>query len=202
MHGWGLPSNLHWVAEILKGQGMHGLNVLLPLIYPVGNMFIGSVSSFLPFADYFIETIEPPIEPLPIDGTVLHGIERCYSYLLAGKGENAGIIYPAQAGDLSGEVRWWSYPLAEYALRVDCSTEISAHRAIMPLIAKLGLAAMEQHHHFLRDVDRLCWLEGQQSALLEQIQIMKVQQSALLEQIQIMSRSPLRKLLSRLVRGS
>jgi hypothetical protein len=185
MYGWGMPTNLHWVAEILKGQGMHALNLLLPLIFPVGNMFIGSVTSFLPFADYFIEAVEPPPEPTPIDGTVLHGIERCYSYLLAAKGENVGVLYPSQPGDIDGEVRWWSFPLSVYALRLDASTEDSTHLDISHLVAKLGLASMERHCRNAKEIDRL-----------------ERQRNALQEQIQVLSRSPpLRRVLTRLLRG-
>jgi hypothetical protein len=183
-YGWGVPANLHWVEEILWAQGVHGVNVLLPLIYPVGNMFMGSVSSFLPLAGFFLKLVENTSEPLPIDGTVLHGIERCYSYLLAAQGQNAGVLFPSRPSELSGDVRWWSFPTSEHFMHVNSSADAFSRHPIASMYAKLGIIAMERHCQHIREITRL---EGQNRVLKEQIQIL--------------SRSPFRRLLARFAGG-
>jgi hypothetical protein len=198
MYGWGEPANLHWVAEILKGYNIHPMNILLPLIYPVGNMFIGSVSSFLPFADFFTEFIATPPEPLPIDGTVLHGIERCYSYLLAGRGENVGVLFPSRPEDLTGEVPYWSFPLTKYFQHSNPPADAALDPAFLSTISKLGLVAIEEHHKNFLEIARL---ERQNSQRISEIARLENQNSALVDQIQLMSRPLHRRLLSRLVRG-
>jgi hypothetical protein len=196
MFGWGLPANLHWVAEILKAHGIHPMNIMLPLIYPVGNMFIGSVPAFLPFADYFAELIGPLPEPLPIDGTLLHGIERCYSFLLAGKGENVGVLFPSRPEDLCGEVRYWSFPLTEYYQYQEPLAGAALEPAIASTVSTLGLVAMEQHHKQFLEIARL---ERQACKQLSEIARLESQNSALVDQIRLMGRPPiLRRLLTRL----
>lgn len=102
--GWAEPSNFVWVARILSDFKINGLNQLLPLFYPAGNMFWGSMSAFLPLAAYFSSDWRYPPEPLGQDGTFLHAVERSYSYLLADSGFKVGLLFPpsAQFGSIGG----------------------------------------------------------------------------------------------------
>lgn len=93
-YGWAEPKNMLIAASILRDLGVPDLNLLAPLIFPVGNMFWGSMAAWLPFSRYFSEESRYPAEPLQTDGTFLHAVERCYSYLLTAAGSGIGILYP------------------------------------------------------------------------------------------------------------
>jgi rhamnosyltransferase len=93
-YGWADPMNMLIAASILRDLGVSDLNILAPLIYPVGNMFWGSMAAWLPFSRYFSEESRYPTEPLQTDGTFLHAVERCYSYLLTATWSGIGILYP------------------------------------------------------------------------------------------------------------
>ncbi len=177
-YGWGELANLEWVATFLRMQGLNGLNILLPLIYPPGNMFFGKVSSFLPLADFFLSTFEYPPEPAPIDGSILHAIERSYSYLLAAQGMNVGVLFPPLPESTHPCLRGWSFPLASYASRVASQVGQApgaANQSIVGIYQRLSEAAMANH---------------QQSVALRE------ERDALLWKLRFQSRSPRRRLLS------
>lgn len=92
--GWGDEQNLIIASRVLQEFGIDQSQLLAPLIFPAGNMFWGLVRSFLPFKQLFLQAEGYPDEPIPIDGTFLHAIERCTSYLLASSDSNVGILFP------------------------------------------------------------------------------------------------------------
>lgn len=101
--GWGREQNMVITAQILSELRLEPLHLLRPLFFPAGNMFWGVMATFLPFAPYFLEPGRYPAEPLALDGTFLHAVERCYSYLLASVGHAVGFLFPPQNGaDASG----------------------------------------------------------------------------------------------------
>lgn len=93
-YGWGCEQNMVNVAKILADLGCDPLTLLRPLLFPAGNMFWGAMASFLPLVPYFVEYDHYPSEPITLDGTFLHAVERCYSYLLASAGGSIGFLFP------------------------------------------------------------------------------------------------------------
>jgi hypothetical protein len=91
--GWGSDRNLFHASRLLSAAGVSDLYLLLPLIFPAGNMFWGVVKNFLPLATIFVEKEDYPPEPLADDGTFLHAMERSYSALLSAQRANAGILF-------------------------------------------------------------------------------------------------------------
>lgn len=92
--GWGNYKNLFHASELLRSVGVSDLFLLLPLIFPAGNMFWGDVKSFLPMAALCSNDDYYPEEPLADDGTPLHAMERSYTALLASKPSNIGVLFP------------------------------------------------------------------------------------------------------------
>jgi hypothetical protein len=97
--GWGNYKNLFHASELLRTVGLSDLYLLLPLIFPAGNMFWGNVKPFLPLASVCSNADFYPDEPLADDGTPLHAMERSYAALLVSKGFNVGILFPPKSGD-------------------------------------------------------------------------------------------------------
>jgi hypothetical protein len=97
-YGWGSEQNMVIVAKILSDLGCDPLTLLRPLLFPAGNMFWGAMASFLPLVPYFVEYDHYPSEPISLDGTFLHAVERCYSYLLASAGDSIGFLFPPSIG--------------------------------------------------------------------------------------------------------
>jgi lipopolysaccharide biosynthesis protein len=104
-HGWGDKRNKGNLVAILTSCGISPYLLFGPLIYPVGNMFYGRVAHFLKFADTFINAIDYPIEPIQDDGTVLHAIERCYTFLLTDSGVNTACVFPPSRQQLNNVER-------------------------------------------------------------------------------------------------
>ncbi len=101
--GWVREQNMVFAAQILAELRLQPLHLLRPLFFPAGNMFWGAMASFLPFAPYFLEAGRYPAEPLALDGTFLHAVERCYGYLLTSAGNSVGFLFPPLNGaDSSG----------------------------------------------------------------------------------------------------
>ena len=91
---WHSIQNLEHFSQLLSDLSLPSSLSLLPLVYPLGNMFYGSVSFFSRFADYFLESLIVPAEPIGDDGTVLHASERIYTFLAAGHGLDVAVLYP------------------------------------------------------------------------------------------------------------
>jgi len=96
--GWGSEQNMRIAAQILAELGCDPLTLLKPLLFPAGNMFWGTMASFLPLVSYFVNHNHYPPEPVALDGTFLHAVERCYSYLLAPAGYAIGFLFPPPIG--------------------------------------------------------------------------------------------------------
>jgi hypothetical protein len=96
--GWGSEQNMVIASQILAELGCDPLTLLRPLLFPAGNMFWGAMASFLPLVHYFVEPDHYPPEPIALDGTFLHAVERCYSYLLASAGDSIGFLFPPLIG--------------------------------------------------------------------------------------------------------
>jgi rhamnosyltransferase len=92
--GWGSEQNMVIATQILADLGCDPLNLLRPLFFPAGNMFWGSMESFLPLVPYFTKRDHYPDEPVPLDGTFLHAVERCYGYVLKSAGFSTGYLFP------------------------------------------------------------------------------------------------------------
>jgi lipopolysaccharide biosynthesis protein len=103
--GWGSEQNMLIAAKILADLGCDPLSLLRPLFFPAGNMLWGAMASFLPLVPYFVDQALYPGEPLALDGTFLHAVERCYSYLLASAGDAVGFLFPPQIGAHSPGLR-------------------------------------------------------------------------------------------------
>lgn len=93
MHWHSLP-NINHAANLLKDLDCTASAMLIPLVFPAGNMFYGSTKFFRGFLDHFIARSDYPGEPLAADGTVLHAIERIYTLLSASKGFNIAALFP------------------------------------------------------------------------------------------------------------
>jgi hypothetical protein len=104
-HGWGDKRNKEHLVAILTSCGISPYLLFAPLIYPIGNMFYGRVTYFLKLADIFVNGIDYPVEPIEDDGTVLHAIERCYTFLLTDSGFNTACVFPASRQHLNNEER-------------------------------------------------------------------------------------------------
>jgi len=102
---WPPVAHIHWYSEptlihgseLMRGLSCHQSALLLPLIYPVGNMFYGSVAFFEQFIDHFLGFPDYPAEPVPEDGTVLHATERIYTMLAACSGYDVASLFPSSA---------------------------------------------------------------------------------------------------------
>ncbi len=94
---WHCMDNLQYASQQLSSLSLPQAAAFLPLIYPLGNMFYGSVPFFMNFAAQFISNTIPPPEPVPADGTVLHATERIYTLLAACSGHDVAVIYPPAA---------------------------------------------------------------------------------------------------------
>ena len=94
---WHCMNNLKFASQELGSLSLPQAAAFLPLIYPLGNMFYGSVPFFMNFAEHFISNTIPPPEPVPVDGTVLHATERIYTLLAACSGHDVAVIYPPAA---------------------------------------------------------------------------------------------------------
>jgi hypothetical protein len=102
---WPPVSDIHWhsmgnfkhFSQLLRDLSLPASLSILPLVYPLGNMFYGSVSFFTKYADFFLDSLTPPPEPIGDDGTVLHANERIYTFLSASQGLDVAAIYPERS---------------------------------------------------------------------------------------------------------
>lgn len=92
---WMMLSNMKHVSRMLKDLSCPQSALLIPLIFPCGNMFYGSTSFFSSFLPYFLTLTDYPAEPLPTDGTALHAIERVYTLLAASRGFDIAALFPS-----------------------------------------------------------------------------------------------------------
>ena len=77
--GWGI--NLPSATTIAESLGIKELPK--HIIFPVGNMFWARVDALKPFWDLGLTWDDYPEEPIPIDGTMLHALERLLPLSLA-----------------------------------------------------------------------------------------------------------------------
>lgn len=93
-HGWGSMKLLEHAYQLCMDLHVDPYRLYSPLVFPVGNMFIGSVPVFLEWADYFSRIDLYDDEPIPFDGTLLHAMERIYGNLLHAKNISFAVISP------------------------------------------------------------------------------------------------------------
>jgi glycosyltransferase involved in cell wall biosynthesis len=87
--GWDL--NLSYALDLAKKLNIRKLPNNFN--FPIGNMFWGRVSVFARFKELNFDWSECPSEPLPIDGTVLHAIERIIPHVIASSGYEYALTY-------------------------------------------------------------------------------------------------------------
>ncbi len=181
-YGWGNDMNFIIAARILRDFGHDEANLLVPLIFPAGNMFWGSMRHFSHLITYFSDAALYPEEPLPTDGTFLHATERCLSFLMASKGVNVGVLFPpAEAA---------RHPDVLRALPLNLAGLTSS--AAEPTSETVGAGAFALHGLYLRLI-----LEAR-----EREQRIRRERDSLQQQIHFYGRSRLRRLLNRLRRTS
>ena len=94
-HGWGNMKLLEHAYQLCMDLHVDPYRLYSPLVFPVGNMFIGSVPVFLEWSDYFSRIDLYDDEPIPFDGTLLHAMERIYGTLLHAQNLSFAVISPA-----------------------------------------------------------------------------------------------------------
>ena len=62
------------------------LSCAAPLVFPAGMMFWFRPEILLPFSDMLTVWERPPLEPLPLDGTCLHAVERLIAHACEAQG--------------------------------------------------------------------------------------------------------------------
>lgn len=92
---WEQPANLRHAAQLLHDLQLPPSALQLPLVFPAGNMFYGSVPLFRSFAADVSRNVAIPDEPLPASGTILHAIERSYTALAATRGLDVAVLFPS-----------------------------------------------------------------------------------------------------------
>lgn len=177
-YGWGNDRNFKIAASILRDFGHDEANLLVPLVFPAGNMFWGSMSHFSPLIPYFSDADLYPQEPLPTDGTFLHATERCLSFLMASKGVNVGILFPPAAANGDSDV------LRTLALDLAGLTSSGTD----PTAGTMGTGAFALNGLYLRLI-----LEAR-----EREQRIRQQCDSLQQQIHFYGRSRLRRFLNRI----
>lgn len=89
-YGWGRECSYDLALKICDENSINSCLLLLPLMFPAGNFFIGNVRLFSEYSHYFSNPNLYPNEPLENDGTFLHAAERVYSSLVLSKDMNIG----------------------------------------------------------------------------------------------------------------
>lgn len=93
-HGWGSTKELIHAKRLCLDLGINPYTLYAPLVFPVGNMFIGRTATFLKLADHFSQVSLYPEEPIGVSGTVLHAIERIYGFALHHQERSFAVLYP------------------------------------------------------------------------------------------------------------
>lgn len=62
--------------------------------FPAGNMFWGSTKAFKKLFELGLTSEDFPSEPIPVDGTLAHAIERMLSFISKDAGYNSAIVKP------------------------------------------------------------------------------------------------------------
>jgi hypothetical protein len=153
---WPPVAHIHWYSEstlihcseLMSGLSCHQSALLLPLIYPVGNMFYGSVAFFERFIDYFLGLNSYPSEPIPEDGTVFHAIERIYTLLAACSGYDVATLFPSSAansddetgGDPAEARRLVIFPVAALLASSMSGTTSSSPEFTLPVLHQIVMA--------------------------------------------------------------
>jgi len=81
--GWATRNNLYHSEDVCKALSINPSILFNSLQYPVGNMYWGSTSIFRSYGERILSSLSWPEEPLPVDGTLLHSLERMTGYLYA-----------------------------------------------------------------------------------------------------------------------
>ena len=87
LHDW--DGNRPFVPAWLERLGPHlrePLQVPLHFDFPVGAMFWARAAALAPFLDSGLGPADFPKEPLPVDGTPLHALERLISLVAEHQG--------------------------------------------------------------------------------------------------------------------
>ncbi|MCX6960803.1 MAG: hypothetical protein NTW91_11120 [Verrucomicrobia bacterium] len=93
------PSIIGWTKNRDPAKALMqrmGLKVELPkrsLSFPVGTMFWARAVALQPLFDLNLEWSDYPEEPAPLDGTILHAIERLLPFVVEGGGYNSAVTY-------------------------------------------------------------------------------------------------------------
>jgi hypothetical protein len=177
--GWGDAQNFKLAASILREFGVSDLCLLMPLLFPAGNMYWGRMTHFLPLTPYFLDSIHYPEEPIPIDGTFLHASERALTFLFASRGASLGILFPPDSEVLPSRIRTLAIDLKSYSF--DTARLGDVHESPAFRLHSFYInAALQARKQTLRSKKKLDDLQCQ---------------------LELISRSPLRRLLALLRRG-
>jgi lipopolysaccharide biosynthesis protein len=103
-HGWGSMQLVEKAGQICSDLGIDPFRLYAPLVFPVGNMFIGSVPVFMSWMEYFGRTDLYDEEPIPYDGTSLHAMERIYGTLLHSRQMSFAVLTPASKTESERDV--------------------------------------------------------------------------------------------------
>jgi lipopolysaccharide biosynthesis protein len=121
-YGWGRLTNLEQAAAIAAQLSVDPMLLALPLMFPVGNMFIGKVSLFAEFASLLADAGCYPEEPLPDDGSFLHAVERIPTALCLSRGF---------------QIAYSLHPTVDRLSTVDAERSASRQRLVMPVLNSL-----------------------------------------------------------------
>lgn len=117
-YGWGRQANLNAAMEIAEHFRVDPLFLAMPLMYPLGNMFIGKFSLFAEFASLLGDAGPYPAEPLPDDGSFLHAVERIYSALCLSRGF---------------QVAYSLHPHVDHVPAVNSPASAAGYRLVLPV---------------------------------------------------------------------
>jgi lipopolysaccharide biosynthesis protein len=89
LFGW--EQNRVIAGDLLRRMGMPAPPTNFD--FPVGTMFWFRPSALLPLLDLGLDWSDYPLEPTPIDGTILHAIERLIPFVAEGAGYHFATTY-------------------------------------------------------------------------------------------------------------
>ena len=79
-----------------------------PMSFPAGNMFWGSTEAFTKLFMSEITEADFPKEPISVDGTLAHTLERVYGYIVEDSGHKTAIIKPKHIKPFENEKEMFS----------------------------------------------------------------------------------------------
>jgi len=110
---WGANFELARMLATWHPRGLT-LNRLAPLVFPAGMMLWCRPKALQPLADLVAGLPSLPLEPVPVDGTSLHAIERLVAHSCEASGHDWALITPSPplAGTTPARISVWN-PLQE-----------------------------------------------------------------------------------------